>query len=261
MIPSPFPDLDFFRSALEEIPTPHRISPKTSLKFSAIQSHYDDFALSAIGTVLRAGASLDLFTTHTQSAQENQRRLEDENIDFLIKTKHHHASNPERFGDFVAPENWAPTELVIGPAGVGRNPDHLATSRYAEQQGARMYWEDVAFWGIYAQSVDDRLLFSLMRREWLSDKLLVAIPIDAEFQMKAWLLSKYPTQSSDVWRVMRYAWSAAREIGAITAFVERFFVSRHEVDNISHLLRLRLEARGEFRYGTLGIEALEGFWA
>lgn len=260
-IPSPFPDLDFFRSALEEIPlSRRRVTSVSNLKVSAIQSHYDDFALSASGTVLRVASNLNLFTTHAQSAQEEQRRLEDANIDLLISTKHHDASNPERSGDFVTPETWMPTDLVIGPAGVGRNPDHLATSQFAERSGALMFWEDVAFWGIYAQSVDDRLLFSLMRRDWLNDKLLFALSIDIAASMKAWLLSNYPTQSNDVWRVMRYAWSAAREIDAAATFVERFFVPRDQANHVSHLLGLRLETRGEVRYGTFGIETFEGIW-
>ncbi|QGH68692.1 hypothetical protein [Pseudactinotalea sp. HY158] len=193
----------------------------------ALQSHYDDLSLSASGMISAVAGNMTLVTTHSASHQTRERRTEDAILDTMLSVSRYDLDLPERSG---RPERWPdiPTparSIILGPAAVGRSIDHLATSELAEIMGADIFWEDVAFWGIYGMSTDDRLDFTMRRREWLSNKRIVHVAIDATVEHKRAILHAYKSQSVDVWRPLRYAWTCAREAHLKASFAERLFVT------------------------------------
>lgn len=257
----PFPDIDAFRKSVDEVASPDcLIQPIHSNHVTAIQSHYDDFMLSACGTALQSCTALTLFTTHALSDQVALRRNEDHCIRDFVPTQTLHEMNSELSGSFTPSIAWEPKGLTIGPAAVGRHPDHIATSGFAEEQGSSAFWEDVAFWGIYGMSTDDRLYFSMRRQEWLKDKLLLTVPIDNVLRTKVWLLRNYTSQSNEVWRPIRYAWTAARETSSRAQFVERFFVRHDQRQTVTGALGIDACRAGKFNYGNCSVEVFSGQW-
>ena len=254
---SPATSIDNFIDWIDEVSynfDPKQINSKVNgYPITVIQSHYDDAALSIIGTVLQCCTRLKVHTTHSISEQIKLRQAEDRHIQDLVKMSTSHDSIRECTGFHSFKRTSTDDKIVLGPSAIGRNKDHLATSKLAESEGALAFWEDVAFWGIYSLSTDDRMHFSMQRNQWLEDKVLLAIPIDTVIDSKIWLLNQYPSQSTEVWRPIRHAWTAARESGSNALFVERLFIKKDNLQKILTIMNLEIYRSQTLVYGNKSI--------
>lgn len=262
--PDPSANIDRFINWVNQISSSFKPTPKktsdSAIPITTIQSHYDDVALSICGTMLQCCARLRIHTTHSISKQHELRHGEDQHIGELVKLVTSRDYAPERTGDYPFKRVVTDDKLTLGPSAVGRNKDHFSTSRLAERGGAIGFWEDVAFWGIYGLSTDDRMHFSRQRKKWLKNKVLLAIPIDRTIGPKAWLLSQYPSQSNDVWRPVRYAWTAARESNSHAHFVERIFVEKCNLQKVLSCMHLEASLSKTITYGDEPVEIYCADW-
>jgi len=200
-----------------------------------LQPHPDDAALSAGGLISTLNGPISVVTTHalSDSTSETEARHKEDvswanslNVDIRHLSLHQsttHTWKPVHPDDRVKaalPTDIQPGSLVA-PAGVGRHPDHAQCHRIAFELGAVAFWEDLAFWGVYGMSSDDRAITALNNDiSWI----LVALDITEALASKAYGLKNYSSQSTDTWRPIRHAWTAAREVVAPFRFAERYFL-------------------------------------
>lgn len=231
-----------------------------------LQPHPDDVALSIGGLLALIHANVTLLTVFGSSqlsGAKGQRAAEDAEFAGLLGADLRYLNFSERSSSSQMPEAgliepvvranlWSEIEsgLLIAPAAVSRHPDHRVVQQIAANLGSGVFWEDVAFWGIYGSSVDDRVLFSLRNNPALADFTLVAVDISCHLESKAMMLGCYRSQSLDVWRPLRYAWTAAREIDAPFQYCERLFVRDDCVVNLEHLVGASLVRAGTLLYGA-----------
>lgn len=241
--------LDFIEqlqtARFDDRPRPSEAGNKRSLL--ALQPHPDDVALSVGGILVQLAVPLTIITVYAKAldpADTPRRRAEDQSYAAALGARLHVlpfqerpsaseqrtakevASALVRISDLINPASC----MTLAPAGVARHVDHLAVHEIGRQLGqVTAYWEDVAFWSIYAASVEDRVLFSERHSGWLQHQVLLAVDISAVARRKAALLRCYPSQSQERWRPLRFAWSAARELGR-TGYCERLFVPADLVD-------------------------------
>lgn len=263
-IPSPVTELSEFQAWCKRTGAPRSLATSSDPSpLMIIQSHYDDAALSISGTLAQQSWKSLLVTTHGGSSIAEQRALEDARLATLIRAVCLGWDIPETTGAISRDHvNQLQSELsrdrytLLAPAAVGRNPDHRASMRLAHDLGCRVFWEDVAFWGIYGLSTDDRVEFSMLKAEWLENFVLVVNPIDSAIHVKRWILQNYPSQSSDVWRPMRFAWNVAREAGMECQFSERFFVHKDAVFSFAKLMGKSLGIVQEVPYGIATVASV-----
>jgi LmbE family N-acetylglucosaminyl deacetylase len=235
-----------------------------------LQPHPDDAALSVGGVLANSSGKLTLISVFDQSEDATSTiRRHSEDLAFakllladlrtclLSESKSSSATrDPELVRSTLLSSLPKGTDrgLMLAPAAVGRHPDHRVLQAVAAELGCGIFWEDVAFWGIYASSIDDRILFSIRDHLRIEQFTLVALDISFHVEAKAVMLGLYSSQSTEVWRPLRYAWTAAREIGAPFHYCERLFV--HD----EHLPRVEQHWRGEvisgkpLRYGICDVK-------
>jgi LmbE family N-acetylglucosaminyl deacetylase len=232
----------------------------------ALQPHPDDVALSVGGLLARSEANVTLLTVFGDSLNSEvavQRAAEDARFAHIIGATHCNlrflesascSSMSNRAPIDEAVRKWLYEEqgraLLIAPAAVSRHPDHRMIQQLAMDLGCGVFWEDVAFWGIYGSSIDDRILFSCRNELPLAQYTLVAIDVSSQIEMKAIMLASYGSQSADTWRPLRYAWTAAREINAPFEFCERLLVHDEYLARVEQLVGGFLKSAGTLQYGT-----------
>jgi LmbE family N-acetylglucosaminyl deacetylase len=232
----------------------------------ALQPHPDDVALSIGGFLARIEADISLLTifcggTHLDAV--TQRSLEDQEcanllhaqyrcLEFAERASIDDPANIDSIGARVRSEVIVEDadKMLMAPAAVSRHPDHRVVQRLAIDLGCAVFWEDVAFWGIYGCSIDDRVLFSQRRELKLDEFTLVAVDISSQLEAKASMLSCYQSQSRDRWRPLRYGWTAARECGAPFDFCERLFVRDDRIPQFERLVGGVLVRAKSMLYGT-----------
>lgn len=237
-----------------------------------LQPHPDDACLSVSGSLLAMDACGHLVTTHMPARDTlvwGMRKSEDNafakaiRFDLSTLDLREGTSNTAVINDSVdvarrlldaCGGSVAPSSL-LAPMAVGRHPDHHLVRAAAMKMGCIAFWEDVAFWGIYGQSADDRVIFS--ETFDLTDFTMVAIGIDDWIPKKAALLSIYGSQSQDIWRPLRFAFTAAREINAKARYVERLFIRNDCFEVWTTYWGLTLERCKGIQYGTLSINTAE----
>ena len=192
----------------------------------ALQPHPDDVALSIGGIVSALSQRVHLITLFSNSGDtqiSKERIREDSDFAQLINGQYKHLDlhqgdhrenvpDPIQFARALKDNQvfGEQTQLLIGPASVSRHADHIFTQHVARSLACQVYWEDVAFWAIYGSSVEDRMLFSLRSSSPIFGYTLVAVDISQWMESKARMLRCYPSQSKELWRPLRYAWTAAR---------------------------------------------------
>jgi LmbE family N-acetylglucosaminyl deacetylase len=232
-----------------------------------IQPHPDDAALSVGASLLQVTNPLcvvtlysaaldDADTQHRAAEDRNFVRQMDASIVHLRARERTSLGSPRTAGEVDAAMAGindaldASTDAAfLAPAGVARHVDHLAAHEVGRRLGPVAYWEDVAFWGIYGASVDDRVLFTERHQTWLASMVLVGVDVSAHIEDKATLLACYPSQSREVWRPIRYHWTAARELGR-SGYCERFFAAAAGLDAFARLIGADLEDGPDLQYGT-----------
>jgi LmbE family N-acetylglucosaminyl deacetylase len=232
----------------------------------ALQPHADDMALSVGGVLARVAANLVFLTIFGGSREfgaASPRESEDAELAQLLDAGHYYLDFPEHKSSEQLPDidpiarvvqarvlAQKADAILLAPIAVARHPDHRVVQRIAEGLGCGVFWEDVAFWGIYASSVEDRTLFSLRSCPSIARFTLIAVDISSHIWSKAMMLGCYRSQSTEVWRPLRYAWAAAREIGAPFDYCERLFVCDDHVANVQRLLGSRLVRGRTIQYGA-----------
>lgn len=233
-----------------------------------VQPHPDDGALSVGGTLLTVGNPLKIVTVYSRAATASAsrtRQAEDRRFAELVGADWQHLdlaegssmSAPRPHTDVEAVASALRSlstdgEVLVGPAAVARHVDHWAAQQAIRSLDAAVFWEDVAFWSIYGASIEDRVQFSLRDPEWLAAQVLVAVDITDVVRDKAALLACYPSQSTEIWRPLRYGWVAARELGR-TGYCERLFIGDDHLDAVARALRLQIEPGPVLQYGTAPI--------
>lgn len=151
----------------------------------------------------------------------------------------------------------AGTALCLAPAGVGRHRDHWATCEAADNAPATtIHWEDVAFWGIYGMSSDDRIEFTIRNEAWLTNRVAINIDATDGLPFKRNVLHHYPSQSTEVWRPLRYGMLAAIECGLPGRYIERVFARAQDLEHVCRILNLRTSPLPPLPYGTLVLPSL-----
>lgn len=241
----------------------------------ALQPHPDDVALSVGGIVVQLPVPLTIVTVYSQAldpAATPRRQIEDQDYATAVgaqlrrlpfqerpsiseqRTSQETTAALARIADVTDPTG----SLVMGPAGVARHVDHVAVhtmGRHIDQPV--LFWEDVAFWSIYGASIEDRVLFSERHPGWLSQQVLVAVDITPVARLKAALLRCYRSQSDERWRPLRYAWSAARELGH-DGYCERLFVPAGSLDRTLAWLGAKGTEGAALQYGSTSLPTV---WA
>jgi LmbE family N-acetylglucosaminyl deacetylase len=249
-------------------PTPSRANNSSACRAVALQPHADDVALSLGGTLLQVSGAIDVITTHSASIENGgaERTAEDRRFAQSISARlqtlgvaertsadpHDRGLDPAICGAITG---HSPGTLLLAPAAVSRHPDHRAVMEASLALRCGILWEDVAFWGIYALSVDDRVLFSTRMAASLECYTLVAVDISCFVDQKDALLGLYRSQSLDRWRPLRFAWTAARELDAPFAFCERMFVHDRALDEFERWISKPVRRAGTARYGTVDVRA------
>lgn len=225
----------------------------------AVQSHYDDLALSLAATLHCTPAFLhQVITTHSESADTRTRQIEDGHLARALQSAATEVGLAE-LSDLPVPPLTLPTEtdLCLAPAGVGRNRDHWATRQAADTASVfTIHWEDVAFWGIYGMSSDDRVEFTIRNEAWLADRVALNIDSSDGLTFKRNVLHHYPSQSTDVWRPLRYGLLTALECGMPGRHVERMFVLSDGLEHVCRILNLEISPLPPLHYGTLTLPSL-----
>jgi len=233
-----------------------------------LQPHPDDIALSVGGILARVLAQLAIITVYANGHNPEMagcRRAEDAEFAQLLRADlltlnlpENPSSSPVSNSDLVLHTMRAATRqftgaILLAPASVARHPDHRVVQRVAADLGCGVFWEDVAFWGIYGSCVDDRVLLCERADLALDEFTLVAVDISRQIEAKAMMLGCYSSQSTDVWRPLRYAWTAAREIGAPFSYCERLFIHDRHIREVERVLGASISAAGSLRYGTTDV--------
>lgn len=247
---------------------PVSLRPPPDKSITVVQPHSDDAALSMFGALARMEAAPLIFTVFSESSASDIRRAEDAAFarvcgGAVVSLGHaEHASwtglsdeTTREVGQSLGLRLSGMTTPVLAPAAVSHHPDHRVTQVVAQEVGCRIFWEDVAFWGIYASSIDDRVLFTRRGDIDLRVHCLIAVDITSSLHLKAAALRLYGSQSSDVWRPLRYAWTAARELRVPFEYCERFFVHVDAVSLFEGLFRGRLKEARPFHYGDAVVAA------
>jgi len=235
-----------------------------------LQPHPDDCALSIGGLLARVANPLRVITVYSEAAtpaESLNRTAEDRRFADAIGATWHGLGHRERTS-LSAPRASDEVEalitelaglpeaggLLLAPAGVARHVDHIAVHDAARRLSAAVFWEDVAFWSIYAASVEDRVLFSIRNADWLPHYVLVAVDILGSVRHKAALVACYRSQSVEFWRPLRYGWAAAGELGR-GGYCERLFVRCDRVDQVAGALGLEMEVVDgpPLQYGTVTV--------
>ena len=228
--------IDFLEwvKAAAQTDTPPR-PPRSGASLMLLQPHPDDAALSAGGLVGSVRRPIAVITTHSASRDSSTTVRRGEEDKTWARLNGVDASAlPFAESSTKERASWQPDiavaqELqvikdpfdVIAPAGVGRHPDHAQLHRIAFAMGVGAFWEDLAFWGIYGLSSCDRRLVALAPdARWV----LVTLDIGGSLHDKVLGLACYPSQSLELWRPVRHAWTAAREVSAPFHFGERYFL-------------------------------------
>lgn len=249
-------------------PPPALPTRRAGVRLLVVQPHPDDAALSIGGTLLQVTNPLTVLTVYARSATaraSRKRQAEDRRFAGLVGAGAHHLGRCEG-SSLSAPRPWPEVDsiahglhlaasgaLVLAPAGVARHVDHVAVHEAVASFDTAVFWEDVAFWSIYGASIEDRVQFSLRAAGWLADQVLVGVGISEVVRDKAALLACYRSQSDEVWRPLRYAWAAARELGR-SGYCERFFVHQDQLDAHAQALGLRVEPGPRLCYGTVTVD-------
>jgi LmbE family N-acetylglucosaminyl deacetylase len=240
---------------------------------AVIQPHADDACLSASGVLRVLRPTGTIFTTHPPAANSEHsavRRSEDEQFAAATGMRLHYvglvdgecqtddATNRDarRISEAIRSKISSRSKFsILAPMGISRHRDHHAAHRAAKELQGVAFWEDTAFWGIYAQSIDDRVLTSCTSE--LSHYALVAVGIDSVIQEKAAMLAFYGSQSTEIWRPLRFARTASLEIDAKSHYVERFFVENKFVQEWASYWSLKLAELGTTRYGLHTLRTFE----
>lgn len=225
----------------------------------AVQSHYDDLALSLTATLHCTPAILgQVITTHSESEHTRTRRTEDDHLVQALRADASELGLSELSDQPVPPLTLpADTSLCLAPAGVGRHRDHWATRQATEDTAVpTLHWEDVAFWGIYSMSSDDRVEFTIRNEAWLAARAAINIDATDGLTFKRNVLQHYPSQSSDVWRPLRYGLLTAIECGMPGRYVERVFALADDLEHICHVLNLQTSPLQPLHYGILILPSL-----
>lgn len=226
---------------------------------AAVQSHYDDLALSLAATLHCTPAFLrQVITTHSESADTRARQIEDGHLIRALESAPAEVGLVE-LSDQPVPPLTLPIEtaLCLAPAGVGRNRDHWATRQAAGTASVvTIHWEDVAFWGIYGMSSDDRIEFTMRNKTWLADRIALNIDSSDGLTFKRDVLHHYPSQSTDVWRPLRYGLLTAIECGMPGRHVERVFVRSVDLEHVCRILNLETSPLPALHYGTRTLPSL-----
>lgn len=250
-----------------ELPSPPgRDHGSVALRF--LQPHPDDCALSIGGLLARVANPLQMITVYSEAAtpaESVDRKAEDRRFTEAIGATWHSLGHDQRTSLSAPPASdevdalvtelagrLDPGGLLLAPAGVARHVDHLAVHDAARRLGAAAFWEDVAFWSIYAASVEDRVQFSIRNADWLADYVLVAVDISGSVRHKAALVACYRSQSVEFWRPLRYGWAAAGELGR-GGYCERLFVRCDRVDDVARALGLEVADGPLLQYGTVPV--------
>lgn len=223
----------------------------TSQRLSVVQAHPDDAALSIGGLLSGYRGAIDLHTLFSRSPQGPQRMQEDRDFATLISARlvHHDLLESSGLGSSTyGVEIDVDAPLILAPAAISRHVDHLATREIMIARGVKALWEDVAFWGIYGQSVDDRLLAMQRDVDVFADAAILSVRITRYMDAKVAALKMYGSQSRDVWRVVRYAWTAGMEIGDEGEYHERIFVNG-DVEPVLTMLGLSVVSETNLDYG------------
>jgi LmbE family N-acetylglucosaminyl deacetylase len=245
---------------------PRRAVDKSLPHIAALQPHPDDVALSIGGLLVQLANPLTVLTVYSDSLDPTttaQRRKEDSDYVAALGASHRALGYRERqsastprpadvsadVAELVRDHLAERSSLAFAPAAVSRYVDHVAVHQTGRQLGCAVYWEDVAFWSIYAASIEDRILFSERNHAWLEGQVLVAVDISSSAKTKASLLRCYASQSEDRWRPLRYAWSAAREVGR-SGYCERIFVAAEQLEACDTLFGGTISRGPTICYGT-----------
>ncbi len=247
---------------------PILLHPSTDRRITLLQPHADDAALSMAASLARMNASPTLITVFSESSTSETRKAEDAafsracggTVVPLGFVEHVSGSTispsiVDRARTSVDAERPAQMETVVAPAAVSHHPDHRIVHLLARDIGCRIFWEDVAFWGIYASSVDDRIMFTERGEIDLRRHYLVAVDISSLLPVKAAMLRLYRSQSDAVWRPLRYAWTAARELHLPFDYCERFFVHFDAVAQFEALLDGQITFLRSVPYGNAALRA------
>jgi LmbE family N-acetylglucosaminyl deacetylase len=241
---------------------PVALSPSADKQITLLQPHPDDVALSMVASLARMKASPSIITVVSESADAETRRAEDTAFAQACGGAVFSLGFAEHVSRMAVPNEIThevrrsidhrlsiETAPLIAPAAISHHPDHRVVHVVAQEIGCRIFWEDVAFWGIYSSSIDDRVLFTRRGDIDLRTYSLVAVDVTPFIATKAAALRFYRSQSSDVWRPLRYAWTAARELGVPFEYCERFFVHMDAFGLFEDLFGGRLAEWGQFSYG------------
>jgi LmbE family N-acetylglucosaminyl deacetylase len=236
-------------------------------QLTLLQPHFDDAALSVGGIICACHRPVELMTIFSDSDDAHVRRLEDAKYCLRIAAHqteigcHQGSRSVHADSNIVLAENIdlpsISRALVMAPLGVGGHPDHAATRLLAENLGAAVFWEDVAFWGIYGSSIEDRQEFGIRHTEHPCDMILLVASIDDQIDEKIRGLRCYPSQSKEVWRVVRYSWAVAHEHGLPGGFAERLFVRKEALPLLLEAFDFSPPAPlPAFNYGGVSFECL-----
>jgi LmbE family N-acetylglucosaminyl deacetylase len=244
-----------------------RPAPHGGPTLAVLQPHADDAALS-IGGFLRASRNdLQIVTVFSQSEDAAIREMEDQEYASSLSASRISAGLTESSRTDVQPKGrydltrnalrqvLDPEVTVIAPAGIGGHPDHVTLAAVAEELRVEVFWEDVAFWGIYAGSVEDRLEYTARNGDFLKRRAVVAVDITRVIREKVADLALFPSQSRDLWRPVRYAAAVALE-HSLEGFCERLFASELGLEQLSQLWGgTKVRALDDVRYGLLDLRS------
>lgn len=218
------------------------------MPISLLQPHPDDVALS-LGGVLRGKARrVSIYSVFDDTEFRDKRREEDRLAAKLMNAEL--ISLGMRDGSGQEPELSPLDGLIMAPAAVSRHADHLAVRAAAVKAGCHAFWEDVAFWGIYGSSVDDRVLFTTRDRAFLNSLCVLALDITEGLEAKRQLLEVFSSQGPHAWRPIRYARTIGFELGHEGRAFERMFVRRDKLHEVAKQLDYTVRAVGEKLYGS-----------
>lgn len=235
-----------------------------------LQPHSDDVALSISGSLQRWRGEIDIITLFSSTGSDADVRAFEDNrfaemhccgltrLDLPQSSRSNAPEKTTQSNRYQALAERMPCieGALAGPIGVGSHPDHIAASAYARDNGAALLWEDVAFWGIYGSSVEDRLELT---ETSMTAPSLVAIGIEVSGAAKAAALRCYPSQSQDIWRPIRYARAVARE-HHVDGHCERVFIDSADLPWLEEGLGVRTIEGPSIQYGHLRLETRIAPW-
>lgn len=233
-----------------------------SSRLLLLQPHPDDVALSLGGFLSGWRGSVSIESIFCQSDTSEQRMKEDRRFVATLggNLRERMYREGEPLPRFDVPEVCAVGCLALAPMAISRHRDHIAVRDAALQAGVQLYWEDVAFWGIYGMSTDDRVMASMRDGELFAKCVALHLDITEQWRAKARFLSSYTSQSRETWRPLRYAWTVGAEIGQKGRLFERIFVMTDHFTSACRFLGLQVRSQGVLRYGTATLSSFTGTW-